>query len=164
MRSSLKSALAIAAASATLLCAGAANATTFYLLDLEADESAMTVTEPAAFTDPSPGHRRASLIDIDVFGSVDITEIELDCEARKVMVISEKLHRSSGELFVDKTGQNQTGWRDFPTNSQLELDRQFICGWPQSRDADLEFPAGDYWSVVRALIGTLSAPEGFFDD
>ena len=156
--------LAAAAASAALLCAGAAQATTFYLLDLEADESALTVTDPAAFTDPSPGHRRASLIDIDFSGSVDITEIELDCEGRKVMVISEKLHRSNGELVTDKTSQNQTGWRDFPANSQMEIDRQLICGWPQSRDAALEFPSGDYWSVVRALVGTLSVPEGFFDD
>jgi FlaA1/EpsC-like NDP-sugar epimerase len=164
MRPSLKSALAMAAASVALLCAGAASATTFYLLDLEADESGLTVTEPAAFTDPSPGHRRGSLIDIDVFGSVDITEIELDCDARKVMVISEKLYRSSGELVVDKTGQNQTGWRDFPTNSQMEIDRQLICGWPQSRDADLELHGADYWSLVKSLIGSLSIPEGFFDD
>jgi FlaA1/EpsC-like NDP-sugar epimerase len=159
----IRSALAAVAASTALLYAGAAQATTFQLLDLEDDQSEVTVTEPAAFTDPSPGHRRAALIDIDVFGSVDITTIELDCAARTFTVISETLHRSNGELVTDKTAQNQTGWRDIPPTSRLEQDRATICGWPQTRDGELEVHGPDFWTLTKKLVGMLKVPEGFFD-
>lgn len=155
--------LAAVAASAALVCAGAANATTFYLLALEDDESELTVTEPAAFTDPSPGHRRAALIVLDAFGSVDITTIELDCAGRTFTVISETLHRSDGELVTDKTAQNQTGWRDIPPTSRLEQDRATICGWPQTRDDKLEVYGPDFWTLSKKLMRALKIPEGFFD-
>ena len=89
---------------------GAASATTFYILSIEEDESQVSLLEPDKFSDPSPGHRLASLIIISAFDSVDITDFELDCTGRKIKVISEKLYDSDGTFRVDKTKMNTKGW------------------------------------------------------
>ena len=52
MRKSMQWAMANALF-ALVIGAGAAHATTFYLLDVEQDKSRVTVVEPATFSDPS---------------------------------------------------------------------------------------------------------------
>lgn len=149
--------------SAALLWAGGASATTFHILQVEPDESAITVIEPATIADLGSGMRKASLIDIDVFGSVDITEFEMDCAQPRLKVTAEGLYDTGGVLRADKTRQNQLDWMVIPDGSRLAEDRKMICGWPGSRDTDLELTAPGFWPLVKAISGTLEVPEGFFD-
>lgn len=160
----MKWAAAIAIGSAAVLAASACNAaTSLYIGAVKADSSEATLLEPAAFSQNAAGYWRASLIDITVFGDVDITEFELDCAGRRLKVTSEKLYDSKGELSTDKTQQNSKDWITFPVNSQMEQHRTLICGWPGSRKEGYEVQGPDFWTVVQRMIGLLEVPPGFFD-
>lgn len=153
----IKAKLTVAAAAglAFAFWTGAAGAATVHVVALARDYASITLLEPAAFSTPSPGHRRASLVVVDVLGGSDITEFELDCAQPRLKVLTEKLYDDAGKFEFDKTGQNTLDWVDYPATSQMESNRKYICGYPASRNPKMEFTGPDFWQLLGAIRDSL---------
>lgn len=155
-----------------LLSSGTASAKDFYITVFEGDYDALYAIEPGSIVDLGGGIKRADLISVDldtievdegVFattGTLDVMVIEVNCDAapRQFKEDSEYVQFFRSSEPIDKSSLNPyKDWSALPTGSNLAIDADFICRWPQldANAGTVKLPAAELWDFVDSVIDTV---------